>query len=297
MRPTLEIVTVEESYRRCHQLTQEHYENFPVAKLVPKKIRPHVSAVYAFARTSDDIADEDWDTPGGPTPEERLADLAAFEDELLRAVAGQPLEESRWEWIFVALADTLEKCNLPLQLFLDLLSAFKQDVTTTRYATFAEVLDYCRRSANPIGRLVLLLHGYREEKLFTWSDQICTALQLANFWQDVSIDIRKDRIYVPQEDWEKHNITEATFRESQANPNFKACLKAQVDRTSKLFAEGRVLSRHLKFPLSMEIKLTWLGGQTILEKIVAADYDTLKARPKLQGKDKITLLRKAAFSR
>lgn len=289
--------SLESAYQQCHDLTREHYENFPVARLVPKKIRPYVSAVYAYARTADDIADEGWDSPDSPSPAQRLADLDAFEKELIAATQGQPLSRREWAWIFVALADTLQQCDLPLQLFSDLLSAFKQDVTTFRYATFDEVLDYCKRSANPIGRLVLLLHGYDDHALFRWSDQICTALQLANFWQDVSIDIKKKRIYIPQEDLDKYHVTEAMLSQPQATQACKACLQFQVERTCAMFQQGRVLSRHLKFPLSMEIRLTWLGGQTILEKIIAHDYDTVASRPKLNGKDKINLLRKAVFSR
>lgn len=289
--------SLQTAYQQCHQLTREHYENFPVARLVPKKIRPFVSAVYAFARTADDIADEDWDTPDGPTPEQRLADLNAFETELIAAAQGHTLSRPEWTWIFVALADTMQQCDLPMTLFTDLLSAFKQDVTTLLYPTFNDVLDYCRRSANPIGRLVLLLHGYRDQERFAWSDQICTALQLANFWQDVSVDIKKNRIYIPQEDLQKFQVSEATLTQPQASQAFKNCLKFQVERTYAMFRQGKVLSRHLTFPLSMEIRLTWLGGQTILDKIIAADYDTVASRPKLNGADKINLLRKAAFRR
>jgi len=289
--------SLEAAYQQCHELTREHYENFPVARLVPKTIRPHVSAIYAFARTSDDLADENWDTPDGPTPDQRLADLDAFATELVAATQDQPLRRPEWAWIFVALADTVRKCDLPLHLFTDLLSAFKQDVTTLRYATFDDILDYCRRSANPIGRLVLLLHGYRDEQLFQWSDQICTALQLANFWQDVSIDIKKNRIYIPQVDLTRFGVTETMLTQPKATQAYKDCLKFQVDRTYELFKQGRVLSRHLKFPLSMEIRLTWLGGQTILDKIIEQDYDTVELRPKLNAKDKVNLLRKAAFTR
>ncbi|MBC2595348.1 squalene synthase HpnC [Ruficoccus amylovorans] len=285
-------------------MTREHYENFPVARLVPKSIRPYVSAVYAFARTADDLADEGWTAsestaPDGRvfTPQERVAALDAYEEQLDNAAAGRPLEE-KYAWIFLALGDTIKKTGAPVQLFRDLLSAFKQDCVKLRYSTFAEVLDYCRRSANPVGRLVLILHGHASEQNFAWSDQICSALQLANFWQDVSVDIKKDgRIYVPQEDWTTFGVTEAMFSQPPATPEFRRCLKHQVDRTYAMFNEGRVLSRHLPFPLSMEIRLTWLGGQTILDKIVSRDYDTVSARPKLNGFDKVKLLQKAAFTR
>jgi len=290
-------MTVADSYARCHALTREHYENFPVAKLVPKAIRPYVSAVYAFARTADDLADEGWGQPGSPTPLERVAILDAYEEQLVAAAEGRPVSDE-YAWIFLALADTMEKTGAPLQLFRDLLSAFKQDCVKLRYETHAEVLDYCRRSANPIGRLVLILHGHADEQKFAWSDLICTGLQLANFWQDVSVDIKKDgRIYVPQEDWATFGVTEAMFSQPPATEAFRRCLKYQVDRTYELLTEGRVLSRHLPFPLSMEIRLTWLGGQTILDKIIAADYDTVSARPKINKFDKVKLLQKAAFTR
>ncbi len=147
-------MTVEEAYARCHDLTREHYENFPVARLVPKSIRPYVSAVYAFARTADDLADEGWGQSGSPAPEERVAALDAYEEQLENAAAGRPVCDE-YAWIFLAVADTIEKTGAPLQLFRDLLSAFKQDCVKLRYASFDEVLDYCRRSANPVGRLVL----------------------------------------------------------------------------------------------------------------------------------------------
>ncbi|MEM9227276.1 MAG: squalene synthase HpnC [Verrucomicrobiota bacterium] len=290
-------MTLAESYQRCHDLTREHYENFPVARLVPKDIRPFVSAVYAFARTADDLADEGWGEPGAPTPEERVATLDAFEDDLIAASQGKPCRD-QYTWIYLALADTMEKTGAPLQLFRDLLSAFKQDCVKLRYDTHAEVLDYCRRSANPIGRLVLILHGHTDEQRFAWSDLICSALQLANFWQDVSVDIQKDgRIYIPREDWATFGLTEPMLSAPPATEQFRRCLKYQVERTYAMFKEGRVLSKHLPFPLSMEIRLTWLGGQTILDKIIAADYDTVSARPKINGFDKVKILQRAAFSR
>jgi phytoene synthase len=291
------MMTVEQSYARCHDLTREHYENFPVARLVPKSIRPYVSAVYAFARTADDLADEGWGQAGSPSPQERVAALDAYEEQLENAAAGRAVSDE-YAWIFLALADTMEKTGAPLQLFRDLLSAFKQDCVKLRYASFAEVLDYSRRSADPVGRLVLILHGHASEQNFAWSDKICSALQLANFWQDVSVDIKKDgRIYIPQEDWAIYGVTEAMFSQPPATAQFRACLKHQVDRTYEMFKAGRVLSRHLPFPLSMEIRLTWLGGQTILDKIISRDYDTVSARPKLNALDKVKLLNKAAFTR
>ena len=290
-------MTVEESYRRCLELTRNHYENFPVARLVPRRIRPYVAAVYAFARTADDIADEGWGEPGAPTPEERVARLDAYEAQLLSAVKGEQLDAAT-EWIFVAVADTIKKTGAPVGLFTDLLSAFKQDCVKLRYGVFAEVRDYCRRSANPVGRLVLILHGHKDEQLFDWSDAICTALQLANFWQDVGVDIRKDgRIYIPEEDWAPHGVTREMFDAETTSPELRRCIQAQVDRAQELFDQGRPLAGKLPFPLSLEIRLTWLGGATILEKIRELDYNTLAHRPVIKKTDKLALLFRAMTSR
>jgi squalene synthase HpnC len=284
-----------DAYARCTQLAREHYENFPVARLIPRHLRPHVSAVYAFARTADDLADEGYGA-SGPGEAERLAALQAM-DEALHAIASGHQPDHPDTWIFIALADTIRRFDIPIQLFHDLLSAFSQDVTVRHYASHAELLDYCRRSANPIGRLVLLLHGHRHESWFAWSDAICTGLQLANFWQDVSVDWRKDqRVYVPREDQARHGVTPAMFDAASTPPALRTCLKEQVDRARALFAEGRPLAGALPFPLSWEIRLTWLGGSTILDKIEALDYDTVATRPVINSFDKGRLLLRSFFS-
>jgi phytoene synthase len=286
-----------EAYARCLALTRAHYENFPVARLVPRRLQPAVAAVYAFARTADDIADEGYDRPGGPvlSIEDRLIRLRDFNHALL-ASERQETIPPEWEWIFIAVADTRARYNLPVSLFQDLLSAFTQDVTKKRYDTFADLLDYCRRSANPVGRLVLLLHGFNDEKRFAESDSICTALQLANFWQDIAVDWKKGRVYVPQEDWTTHGVREADFGEANASTQLCGCLRFQVRRTRGLFNQGRPLPASLPFPLSLEIRLTWLGGNAILDGIVAQNYDTLRARPALGKIDKVRLLLRAFFS-
>jgi len=286
-------MTLEESYQRCLELTRTHYENFPVARLVPKRIRPFVAAVYAFARYADDLADEGWGETGAPTPEERVARLEAYEAELGAAMAGKPLTPET-EWIFLATADTIQKTGAPPSLFTDLLSAFKQDCVKLRYATFEEVLDYCRRSANPVGRLVLILHEQGSDQRFQWSDHICTALQLANFWQDVGVDIRKDgRIYIPEADWAEFGVTREMFDQSTTSPELRRCLKLQVQRAQELFDQGKPLAGQLPFPLSLEIRLTWLGGAKILEKTRQLDYNTLQERPKINKGDKLSLLLRA----
>jgi phytoene synthase len=190
---------------------------------------------------------------------------------------------------------TIKQFDLPPQLFYDLLSAFEQDIMKRRYANFAEVLDYCVRSANPVGRLVLLLHGYRDGQRFAWSDAICTALQLANFWQDVAVDLVKDRIYLPEDDRQRFNVSEEQLFALTVTPAYRELLKFQVDRAQKIFDEGKPLPKSLRGLLSLEISLTWHGGTTILQKIRCQNYDTLTKRPKLTKWDLPALLLKGLF--
>ena len=287
------------AYAACTKMAREHYENFPVGRLVPKKMRPHVHAVYAFARYADDLADEGYagteaKAQGGQdvmTPEERLARLDDWERQLV-----SPPGTPGLHFIFIALHETIRELDLPISLFTDLLSAFKQDVVKRRYANFAEVLDYCRRSANPVGRLVLLLHGIRDEALHVLSDRICTGLQLANFWQDVGVDLDKDRIYLPQDERDKFGVTENALFARQASIDYRKLLKFQVGRAQRIFDEGRPLSRKLHGLLRLEIRLTWLGGTTILRKIEALDYDTLNHRPTVGKADMLLLLGRALVS-
>ncbi|MDE2038905.1 MAG: squalene synthase HpnC [Elusimicrobia bacterium] len=259
-------------------MANRHYENFPVAsRLLPRRLRRHVAALYAFARIADDFADE-ADYEG--VRRERLLDWRA---------QLQALERPRHP-VFLALKNTVCELELPLQPFDDLLSAFLQDTEKARYATFEEVRDYCRRSADPVGRLVLLIHGYRDEELFELSDVICTGLQLANFWQDVSLDLRKDRIYIPQEDFQRFGYAEADLRMGVVNDKFVGLMKFQVGRTRMFFERGRPLANRLAFPLSWEIRLTWLGGREVLRKIKRQGYDTVSRRPRLSRLDWVPLL-------
>jgi len=291
-----------EAYAACSALAKSHYENFPVGRLVPARLRPHVHAIYAFARVADDIADEGYADPRLPvadgtvlSQEQRLQQMRSYREELRTWLSGQN-PDSPYAWIFLPLRQTAQAFQLPESLFYDLLSAFEQDIVKRRYETHAEVLDYCRRSANPIGRLVLLLHGYRQPELHALSDDICTALQLANFWQDVSVDLVKDRIYLPVEDQRTFGIDEKLLFDGRASEAFRACLKFQVDRTQELFDHGRSLSRSLDFKLAWEIRLTWLGGATILKKIRRQNYDTLTRRPKLTFADALTLVPRSLLS-
>src|SRR5215213_4544846 len=185
--------SVELAYKYCEKLAKAHYENFPVGSLlIPKRLRKHFYSIYAFARTADDFADEGYEH--GERAEERIAKIHEWGRMLKQALCGQASHP-----IFIALAETQARFDLPPDLFEDLLSAFAQDVTRTRYESFEQLLDYCDRSANPVGRLILLLFGHKDEGLHQMSDSICTALQLANHWQDVGIDLRKDRVYLPLE--------------------------------------------------------------------------------------------------
>jgi squalene synthase HpnC len=286
------------AYEACTQMARAHYENFPVGRLVPREMQPHVHAVYAFARYADDLADEGYAGSAKAqgardvmTTEERLAALDDWERQLCEP-AGTP----GLHFIFVALHETMRKLDLPRGLFTDLLSAFKQDVMKRRYADFPEVLDYCRRSANPIGRLVLLLHGIRAEELHRLSDRICTGLQLANFWQDVGVDLEKDRIYLPQDERNAHEVTEESLFARRADGEYRELLKFQVERTQGIFNEGEPLTRELRGLLRLEIRLTWLGGTKILRKIEALNYDTLTRRPKLGKMDMALLFCRALVS-
>lgn len=279
----LDATDVAGAYKFCSDLASRHYENFPVASLLVKKeFRRHVAALYAFARIADDFSDE-------PEYEgvrrERLLDWRRQLDEIGSKPPSHP--------VFLALGATLKELDLPKQPFDDLLSAFLQDTEKRRYATFAEVLDYCRRSANPVGRIVLMIHGYRDEELFRYSDAICTALQLANFWQDVSVDLKKDRIYLPEEDFAAHGYSEADLRMGVYNERFKNLMKFEVSRARALFDQGRPLIKRLAWPLSLEIRLTWLGGMQVLKLIRRLDFDTLRTRPALKKRDWIPLAARA----
>ncbi len=296
-------ISVEEGYRRCSDLARSHYENFPVGRLVPAELRPHVHAVYAFSRVADDLADEGYADPR-LKPEnaaeilsqpERLEKLRAYRRVLDATIKGEePSEE--YAWIFIPLRNTLQKLNLPPGLFYDLLSAFEQDIIKRRYDNFEEVQDYCSRSANPIGRLVLLLHGYRQPELHELSDHICTGLQLANFWQDISVDLGKDRIYLPQDDLQRFHVTEEQLFAGEATDAFLNLIQFQVERTWQFFRKGKPLASHLSLKLAWEIRMTWLGGTTILKKIKQQDFDTLSRRPKLGKGDMVLLLLKSFFS-
>lgn len=284
--------SVEQSRAYCQRMAESHYENFPVGSLlIPKRLRPHVYSIYAFARAADDFADEGYDagtrtsTSANPSEADRLAALDDWQHKLECCFAGEADHP-----VFIALAATVKELDLPIKPFNDLMSAFKQDVVKTRYADFNEVLEYCMRSANPVGRLILLLFGYRDERRFQLSDSICTALQLANFWQDVSVDIRKDRVYLPQDEMARFGVTVDELRANRFSPQFAELLKFQVERTWALFHRGRELPELVCGRLKYELRLTWFGGTNILKQIEAMGYDTLTRRPANSTFDKLQLL-------
>ncbi|MEK9144326.1 MAG: squalene synthase HpnC [Elusimicrobiota bacterium] len=271
----------------CQKLADSHYENFPVAsRLIARSLRRHVAVLYAFARIADDFADE---PQFEGVRKERLEDWRAQ----LWAVGKTPAVHP----VFLALETTLKELDLPKEPFDDLISAFLQDCEKKRYATFEEVRDYCRRSADPVGRVVLMIHGYRDPEFFKLSDRICTALQLANFLQDLSVDLKKDRIYIPEEDFREFGYGEADMRMGVVNERFRSLMKFQWKRVRGLFDEGLPLAARLSWPLSWEIRLTWLGGVDILRKIHLAGYDTLHQRPALSKWDWARLILKAVATR
>jgi squalene synthase HpnC len=282
-------VNREPAYAYCARLAREHYENFPVAsRLLPRRLRPHVAAIYAFARLADDMADE-----GERPANERLRDLQHWRERLHDAARGVSTDHGPHSQVFVALAQTIAECRLPVSLLDDLLSAFAQDVTVTRYATWADVLDYCRRSANPIGRLVLRVAGRDTPPMDAASDAVCTALQLTNFWQDFDVDWRKGRLYVPADVWHAAGAREADLDARRMTPEWRAALEEMSRRTRALFAEGRSVCDGVAGRLRLELRATWLGGTRILDKLDASGFDVFGSRPTLSVADAPWIIRHA----
>jgi phytoene synthase len=275
-------VLVRDAYAACQKLAAAHYENFPVAsRLLPKAARPHVAAIYAFARHADDLADE-----GDEPAAERVAELEAWQWRLHEAVAGRvPEDGTIAQPIFTALADTIHRFNLEVELFEDLLSAFCQDVVVTRYERWVDLMDYCRRSANPIGRLVLRVCRYRDVVKDAQSDAVCTALQLTNFWQDLAVDWSRGRLYVPRELLAAAGAEESALDQREWPPAWKRALEEAAVRTRTLFLEGRPLVDSVNGRLRHELRATWLGGMRILERLEAGDFNVFAKRPALGAGD------------
>jgi hydroxysqualene synthase len=267
-----------------------HYENFPVASfLCPPRLRPAIAAIYWFARTADDLADE-----GEALPQARLADLADYRADLA-ACASNGSVSARWTAVFENLREAIGQFSLPVGLLADLLSAFEQDVVKTRYASNAELLDYCRRSANPVGRLLLHLYGVRDAASLAQSDCICSALQLINFWQDLSVDIPRGRIYLPAEAWAQHGVTEAQLLARQVNPATTALVAANLAWAQSLMQQGTALVKTVPGRGGWELRMVVQGGLRIVEKIEALDFATLVQRPKLRPWDGLLMTSRALF--
>ncbi|MDM0086003.1 MULTISPECIES: squalene synthase HpnC [unclassified Variovorax] len=261
-----------------------HYENFPVASwLCPPRLRPPIAAIYGFARTADDIADE-----GDDGPEQRLADLRAFGADLAATARGGPIS-GRWPEVFGPLARAMRDFALPEALLADLLSAFVQDIEKTRdgarYADRAELLAYCSRSANPVGRLLLHLYGVDDAQALAQSDAICSALQLANFWQDLSVDLRRGRFYLPLADCAAHRLAPGDVRRQPPAPEAIALVAAEVAWTRALMAQGAPLVHRLPGRIGWELRLVVQGGLRILDKIEAQGFDSFSHRPTIGAAD------------
>ncbi|WKB52748.1 squalene synthase HpnC [Eleftheria terrae] len=273
-------------------MSVNHYENFPVASaLCPPHLRPAVTAIYWYARTADDLADE-----GQRSTAERLADLAAYRVELARMLA-QEAPSSRWREVFEPLGRVQRQFGLPPALLEDLLSAFEQDVVKHRYLHREELLDYCRRSANPIGRLLLHLYGVGDDTSLAQSDAICTSLQLINFWQDLSIDTTRDRLYIPLEDCRHHQVPAASLLAQQETPATRALVRSMVRWAQELMWQGGPLARRLPGRFGWELRLVVQGGLRILEKIERLDCGTLHQRPVLRAWDAPPTLWRALLGR
>jgi squalene synthase HpnC len=258
-------------------LARTHYENFPVASvLLPMRLRRPIALIYAFARNADDFADE-----GDLPPEQRLVLLDGYRRQLDRIGADQALDNP----LFIALAEIIKQHKLPLQLFHDLLDAFSQDVVKTRYENLGEVMDYCRRSANPIGRLLLHLYGELDERKLAYSDAICSALQIINFLQDVAIDYRKDRIYIPQDELRNFRVSEQQIANGDAEGPWWPLMQFQIERSRKLLQAGAPLGLALQGRIGLEMRSIIAGGETILRKLHRSRGDMFHHRPVLRPWD------------
>lgn len=276
--------TLERSYAYCEEIARARSAGFPVAsRLVPAPLRPHLIALYAFARTADDFADE-------PQFEgKRVEALDRWEEDLFRCFHGEATHP-----VFIALRDTVEKKELSLPPFEDLLTAYRMDLDTRRYATFLALRGYTARSADPVGRLILALFGYRDAQLVRFADEISTALQLTNFWQDVAADAARGHIYLPAEDLHFFGVTEAELKALRPTPAIRDLLRFEVARTRAIFDKGRPLLARLGHDLKAELALIWLIGTALLDKIEDADFDVFSKRPALGKRDKAKIVARAA---
>jgi len=279
--------SLEEARAYCERLAKSHYENFSVATwFLPRRLRQHFYNVYAYCRISDDLGDEVGD------PQQSLELLDQWEAELNACYAGSPKHP-----VFVALAETVKQFGIPQHEFSDLLIAFRQDQTITRFETFDDILAYCRYSANPVGHLVLYLCSYSDAERQQLSDYTCTALQLANFWQDVFVDYGKGRIYLPLEDLRRFGVTGEDIAQRRATPQFTAMMKFEVERARDWFARGLPLVKKVNRELAIDLELFSRGGQEILNAIERQGYDVLRARPEISKARKLMLVLRAAMGK
>ena len=279
--------SIEEAQEYCRKLAHTHYENFSVATwFLPKRLRQHFCNVYSYCRISDDLGDE----VGNPAASLELLDQ--WEAELAACYAGNPRHP-----VFVALSGTVRQFDIPKQPFSDLLKAFRQDQTITRFPTFQDVLAYCKYSANPVGHLVLYLCGYRDSERQALSDFTCTALQLANFWQDVSVDYAKGRIYLPLEDLQKYNVSEEDIARAQNTNAFCEMMRFEVERARDWFEQGLPLIQRVDRELAIDIELFSRGGQEILNAIERQNFAVLGRRPVISKGRKLALVARAALGK
>jgi squalene synthase HpnC len=277
--------SLEEAYTYCERLAKSHYENFSVATwFLPPRLKQHFYNVYAYCRISDDLGDEVGNAA------QSLALLDEWERELNACYAGNPRHP-----VFVALARTVKEFDIPKQTFADLLTAFRQDQSITRFPTFGAVLAYCRYSANPVGHLVLYLCGYRDAERQKLSDYTCTALQLANFWQDVSVDWQKGRVYIPQESLTRFGVTEEDIAQRRFTPQFRELMQFEVERAREWFAKGLPLIDQVNKELALDLELFSRGGQEILNAIEKQDFNVLASRPAISKPRKLWLVWRAAL--
>jgi squalene synthase HpnC len=275
--------TLAEARAWCRQLAESHYENFHVASwFLPRALRPHFHSIYAYCRVSDDLGDEVGDRSVA------LALLDLWERELDACYEGRARHP-----VFVALAETIRACGIPKEPFADLLVAFRQDQSVTRFETMDEVLAYCHYSANPVGRLVLYACHEVSKENFRLSDATCSALQLANFWQDIAVDFAKGRVYLPQDAMRRFGVTDATIAAGVATPEFRALLRSEVEYARSLFAQGLPLIGKVRRALALDLDLFSRGGLEILRAIERQEFDVLRARPSISKRTKAALALRA----
>ena len=270
--------TLAHAYAHCRRIALGHYENFPVVSwLLPRELRPHIFALYAYCRGVDDLGDK--------SEGDRLALLDDWEAELRRCYDGSPSDAR-----FVALVDTIRRFDIPPEPFLRLIEANRRDQRTNRYQTFDELLDYCTYSANPVGRLVLYVFGYRDEERARLADSTCTALQLANFWQDVRRDLKMGRVYIPLGDMARFQYSEADLAARKVTQEFRRLMRFEVARTHEYFARGLPLADRIRGRLRLDLRMFTLGGLAVLDQIERQRYDVLTRRPRVSGARKAWLL-------